>query len=163
MTQVAIHKYSDQETMSPSLLERAQTMMDAIRHRAFELFEHRNDSNRSELDDWLQAEREVTWSPAELIDEEKAFQARIALPGFEAGEIEVSATPDAIIIEAGAYHTHEGQDENVCFCEFCGKNVFRRVDLPSTVDVDKVTASLDKGILRVTAPKVKPMKIAVAA
>ena len=60
MTQIAIHKFEDQETMSPSLLERAKVMVDAIRRRAFELFQKRNGSGGSDLDDWLQAERDVT-------------------------------------------------------------------------------------------------------
>ena len=162
MTQVSIHKFEDRETMSPSLLERAKTMVDAIRRRAFELFQKRNGSGGSDLDDWLQAERDVTFEPAELVDEEKAFKARIALPGFEAKDIEVSATPDAILILADSAHTHEGHDEGVCFCEFCAQSVFRRFDLPAPVDVDKMTASIDKGILQVTAPKAKAKELAVA-
>jgi len=163
MTQIAIHKFEDRETMSPSLLERTKALAETIRQRAFDLFERRHGSNGSDLDDWLQAEREVTWQPAELVDEEKAFKARVALPGFEAKDIEVSATPDAILIQADSAHTHEGQNGNVCFCEFFGKNVFRRFELPVPVDVDKVTASVDKGILQVTAPKAKAKEIAVGA
>jgi len=162
MTQIAIHKFEDQETMSPSLLERAKVMVDAIRRRAFELFQKRNGSGGSDLDDWLQAERDVTFEPAELVDEEKAFKARIALPGFEAKDIEISATPDAILILADAAHTHEGCQGDVCFCEFSGKNVFRRFDLPAAVDVDKITATVDKGILQVTAPKAKAKEMAVS-
>jgi HSP20 family protein len=163
MTQIAIHKLEDRETMSPSFLERAKSMVDAVRRRAFELFQKRNGSNGSDLDDWLQAERDVTFAQAELVDEDKAFKARIALPGFEAKDIEVSATPDAILIQADSAHTHEGNDGGVCFCEFFGKNVFRRFDLPAPVDVDKVTASIDKGVLQVTAPKMKAKEIAVGA
>jgi len=163
MTQIAIHKFDDQKTMSPSLLERTKAMVDAIRRRAFELFERRNGSNGTDLDDWLQAEREVAFEPAELVDEDKAFKARVALPGFEAKDIEVSATPDAILIQAESAHTHEGCEGDVCFCEFSGKNVFRRFDLPAPVDVDKVTATVDKGILQVTAPKAKTKEMAVVA
>ena len=71
--------------------------------------------------------------------------------------------PDALVIEADAKHTHEAKDGNVCFCEFSEKQLFRRIDLPESVDVNKVTASLDKGILRVTAPKVTVKQMTVAA
>lgn len=163
MTPIAIHRFEDQETMSPTLLERAKAMVETIRRRAFELFERRHGAKGSEMEDWLQAERDVTWSPAELVDEEKAFKARVELPGFEAKDIDVTATPDAILIRAESAHTHEGCDGNVCFCEFSGRNVFRQFDLPSPVDVGKVTASVDKGILQVTAPKAKASEMAVGA
>jgi len=88
-----------------------------------------------------------------LVDDEKEFRARIALPGFDAKDIQLSAMPDALVIQAAATHTHEGKSGNVCLCEFSGKKLFRRLHLPASIDVDKVTASVDKGILEVTAPK----------
>jgi len=51
----------------------------------------------------------------------------------------------------------------VCFCEFSGKKLFRRLDLPSEIDVNKVTASLDKGILEIDAPKATQSKRLQAA
>jgi HSP20 family molecular chaperone IbpA len=41
--------------------------------------------------------------------------------------------------------------------------MFRHIDLPSEIDVDKVNASLDKGILEVSAPKSAARRIQVAA
>ncbi len=109
-------------------------------------------------------ERDVVWAPAsELVDDDKEFKARIAVPGFDAKDIEVSALPDALIIQAGATHTHEGKSGNVRFCEFSGKELFRRLDLPAPVDVNSVSASLEKGILQVTAPKMAPKQLAAKA
>src|SRR5450759_4144662 len=154
MSQVAIHKCKNPETTSQTLLEHVQATIDSIRRQAFNIFQNRNGGNGSDLDDWLQAERDVVWSPAsDLVDDKKEFRARIALPGFEAKDIQVSAMPDALVIQADATHTHERKSGNVCFCEFSEQKLFRRLDLPAPVDVDKVTASVDKGILEVTAPK----------
>jgi len=112
----------------------------------------------------VQAERDVVWSPAaELVDNAKEFKARMAVPGFDAKEIRVSATPDALIIQAEASHTHDRKDGNVRFCEFSAKQLFRRLPLPESVDVEKVTASLDKGILQVIAPKTTSASIAAGA
>jgi HSP20 family molecular chaperone IbpA len=41
----------------------------------------------------------------------------------------------------------------VRFCEFGQKTLFQRFDLPDTINIDKVTANLEKGILHVTALK----------
>jgi HSP20 family protein len=164
MSQVAINKCKNPETTPQTLLEHLEAITDSIRKRAFNIFQNRNGENGSDLDDWLQAERDVVWSPAsELVDDKKEFRARIALPGFDAKDIQVSAMPDALIIRADATHTHEGKSGNVCFCEFSGKNLFRRLPLPASIDVDKVTASVDKGILEVTAPKAAPKQMTVGA
>ena len=154
MAQIAINKCKDLETIPQPVLDQARTITEGIRQRAFDLFQSRNGGNGSDLDDWLKAERDVVWSPAsELVDDKKEFRARIALPGFDAKDIQVSAMPDALVIQADATHTHEGKSGNVRFCEFSENKLFRRLDLPAPVDVDKVTASMDKGILQVTAPK----------
>lgn len=154
MSQVAIEKCQNPAAIPPTVQERIEAMTGSIRQRAFDLFQNRNGGNGSDLDDWLQAERDVVLSPAsELIDEEEELRARFALPGFDARDIQVSAMPDALIIHADAAHTHEENNGNVYFCEFSQKKLFRRLDLPVPIDVDRAKASLDKGILVVTAPK----------
>jgi len=164
MAQIQVHKGKDQETLPQRVLEQVRTTTEAIRQRAFDLFQRREGGNGSDVNDWLQAERDVTFSPAsELIDDQKAFRARIAIPGFDAKDIQVSAVPDALVIQADTAHTHEGQSGDVRFCEFSGKQLFRRLDLPSSIDIDKVTASLDKGILEVTAPKATAKQMTVGA
>ena len=164
MSNVAVEKCRDSKALPETLWQKMNAITEEIRQRAFGSFERRGRTIGLDLDDWLQAERDVVWSPAsELVDEEKEFKARIALPGFDAKEIQVSAMPDAIVIQADATHTHEGKSGDVCFCEFSGKQLFRRLDLPASVDVDKVTASVDKGILEVTAPKATPKQLTASA
>lgn len=164
MAQISISKCNELTAVPQRILEQMRDIAESIRQRAFGLFQSRNGVNGSDVDDWLQAEREVVWSPpAELIDEEKEFKARVALPGFDANEIHVSAMPDAVVVQADSTHTHEGSNGNVRFCEFSGKQLYRRLDLPGSVDVDKVTASLDKGILQVILPKLTEKQIAAAA
>ena len=97
MSQVAIEKYKNSETIPPTFLERVASITDSIRQRAFNLFQNREGGNGSDLDDWLQAERDVAWLPAsELVEDEKELRARIAVPGFDAKDIQVSAMPDAL-------------------------------------------------------------------
>jgi HSP20 family protein len=163
MSQVAINKWKNPERTPRTFLENLETITDSIRKRAFNIFQNHG-GNGSEVDDWLQAERDVVWSPtSELVDDQKEFRARIALPGFDAKDIQVSAMQDALVIQADATHAHEGKSGNVRFCEFSEKNLFRRLPLPAPIDVDKVTASVDKGILEVTAPKAALKQMTVGA
>ena len=164
MSNVAVEKCNNSGTLHETLWQKMNAIADEIRQRAFGSFERRGRTIGLDLDDWLQAEREVVWSPAsELVDDKNEFRARIALPGFDAKDIQVSAMPEALVIQADATHTHEGKSGDVCFCEFSGKQLFRRLDLPASVDVDKVTASLDKGILQVTAPKATTKQLTATA
>jgi len=164
MSQVAIQKCKDAETTSATFLEKLEAIAGSIRERAFHLFQSRSGGTGSDLDDWLEAERDLLWSPAsELVEDEKEFRARVAVPGFDAKDIKVSAMPDALVIQAEATHTHEEKSGKVRFCEFSEKKLFRRIDLPRSVDVDKVTASVDKGMLHVTAPKAAPKQMTAGA
>jgi len=154
MSNVAIQKCSDPEALPKTLWQRMNAITDEIRQRAFDLFEGRGRTIGMDLGDWLQAEREVVWSPAsELVEKKDDFCARVAVPGFDAKDLEVTATPNELIVQAESTHTHEGKEGDVCLCEFSGRKLFRRLDLPSEIDVNKVTASLDKGILEIDAPK----------
>ena len=78
MSQIAIQKCKNLETTPQTLLEHLEAITDSIRKRAFNIFQNRNGDNGSDLDDWRQAERDVVWSPAsELVDDKKEFRARI--------------------------------------------------------------------------------------
>jgi HSP20 family molecular chaperone IbpA len=155
MSQVLVQKTRDSESTAKPLLEEMKSIADSIRQRAFSLFQNRNEHYYgSDLEDWLQAERDVVFAPAsELTGDEKKFVARIALPGFDPRDVHVSAIPGGVIVQAASSHNHHGNDDGVRFCEFSDKQVYRRLDWPEQVNVDKVTASLDKGILEINAPK----------
>jgi HSP20 family molecular chaperone IbpA len=154
MSKVALQKFRDMEEVPRSLFAEMAALTEAIRQKAFTLFQSRHGENGSDLDDWLRAERELVWTPmSELVEGSDEIRARIALPGFDPAEIDVKATPDALVEKAETAHTHRSDEGNVRFCEFSAKKVFRRIAMPAPIDVDKIAASLDKGILQVTAAK----------
>jgi len=164
MANVSVEKCRESGALPETLLQRINAMADEIRQRAFNLFERRGRTMGGDVNDWLQAERELLWSPAsELVENKNDFHARLALPGFDAKDLQVTATPDALVVQAASTHTHEGKEGDVRFCEFSDKAMFRRIDMPAEIDVDKVTASLEKGILEITAPKATAKHLQVAA
>jgi HSP20 family molecular chaperone IbpA len=77
----------------------------------------------------------------------------VAAPGLEAKDLRVAALPDAIIVEGEATHRHGGTNGNIRLCEFGKRKLFREIRLPEPVDVDHVSASLDKGLLQIRAAK----------
>jgi len=75
------------------------------------------------------------------------------LPGLEPDDVHVTALPHTLIVKASSAHRHDNDEGDVRFCEFDQKTLFRRFDLPEPINVDNVTAKLEKGMLRLTALK----------
>ena len=108
--------------------------------------------------DWLAAKREVLWAPPlELTETDTDFRIRMAAPGFDASEIEVAAFPQAIMVHAESMEDAAREGE-LRISEWTSARLYRRLDLPSAIDLDRVTASLDRGILNVKAAKAGPVK-----
>lgn len=152
MAHVAVEKVNE-STQSPFLANKLETMAQRIRQRAYEIFERRGSDGQA-MDDWLQAERELILAPeSELIENDGKFEIRVAAPGFKAAETHVTVLPDAVIVAAESNHKHEEAKENSYLCEFGARNLYRRLELPKSINVDRVTASLDGGMLHITAHK----------
>lgn len=156
MASLAVEKLDDRELSNAPIFRELKHFFDATQRRAFELFHTRGAWPGSDLDDWLRAEREVAWAPeAELVEDEKEIRIQVAAPGLGMKQIHVTALSESIIVKGEAIHKHEGGDGSVHFCEFSEKALFRRFELDNRIDVDRVSASRDNGILRIVAPKAK--------
>jgi HSP20 family protein len=139
---------------SRRFLPETDELLDCVRKRAFELFEKRGRTSGSEVSDWLQAEKEVFRVPdMELTEHDGEFQLQLALPGFDAKDVRVSALPDAVIVEGETTHQHRGTSGTVHYCDFGERRIFRQVPLPKPVDIDHIWATLDNGLLRIRATK----------
>lgn len=134
-------------------------LADRIRLEAYNLFARRGAGDGHALDDWLAAEREVCWPSAELTEQDGRYALKVALAGFEPGEITVTATPREIIVRAA--HKEEkksaGDEETQArWSEFRTTDVLRRVELPVPVDLERITASFENGLLEIMAPQTQP-------
>jgi HSP20 family molecular chaperone IbpA len=164
MANIAVTKVKKNGADHLPLVGEMKTLVERIRQRAYDLFQCRHVTDGSALDDWLKAERELIWAPAsDLVEKNGQFQLRIAVPGFDAKEIGVTAFSDALTVRAQSAHRHEKDDGEVYFCEFGEKTLFRKFDLPAPIDVDKVTVRLENGVLQVLAGKDKSVSETVTA
>ena len=143
---------SDQARNLPIFLEFAE-IADRIRDRAYKLFEDRGFVEGYDIEDWLTAEHQVCWPPAELVEESDEFEIKIALAGYEPDEISVTATPKEIIVKADHETEEEDEDEVKLFSEFRSNRVYRRFELPAKIRADKVEAKFKNGLLKIEADK----------
>jgi HSP20 family protein len=152
-----------------SIFEEIGKRLEHVRRRAFGLFEQRGCELGHALDDWLKAEHEVLgWPAAELAEKDMTYEVKITLPGFEPKEVQVSATPSEIIVHAATKHEKKIEKENVLWTEFGSNDVYRRFELPEPIDLDKMSAGLDNGMLHIVAEKAtkirpKPIEVRTAA
>ena len=153
MPEITVQKIKDPVKQAPAIFADLEKRFGEVQQRAHELFLNRGHADRA-LDDWFAAEHELFgWSAAELSEKDDTYEIDFALAGFDGKDIQVTATPNEIIVRAETKETHEVEKDKVFWSEFGSKDVFRRFELPDPIDTDKVTATLDKGILRIKARK----------
>jgi HSP20 family protein len=151
---VEVQKIPEANDRKLPIVEEFDRIADQIRTQAYQLFAHRGGGGH-ELDDWLTAEREFCWPAAELAESESQYSLKVALAGFASKEIKVTVMPREIMIKATHKHQRSGADgeAELKWSEFRSNDIMRRFELPADVDVDRVSASLDNGLLEITAPK----------
>jgi HSP20 family protein len=173
MTEIKVEKVAGAEkTPTLPVFKEMESVMERIRGRAFDLFSRRGFGHGHELDDWLAAEREICWPAGELTEQDKAFTLSVALPGFEPGDISVTATARELIVHAKSKTESKKEQEarkgqKVCWSEFRSNDVYRHVELPQNIDAQSVSASLHNGVLKIVAtkaamPRVVPISSAAA-
>ena len=159
MSRLNIQKVSTPEDRKLPIFDEIDEIADRIRVRAFNLFANRGFSEGHDLDDWLTAQREICWPAAELIEEDDEFEVKVALAGFDAKDITVTATPRELIVKASKKDERREDEERegavVRWSEFQSNDVYRQIDLPADVDVDKITAEFEHGMLEIEAPKIR--------
>jgi HSP20 family protein len=135
-----------------SVLDEIEALQRRIAVRAHDLFMERGGEHGRDLDDWLAAEADLAVKPPiEIVETEKELVIRAALPGFEPKEIQVSVTPNQLLIQAGALEDRAQEHGQVYFSELRIGNIFRSIALPRRVDPEHVVAELKNGILSIRA------------
>jgi HSP20 family molecular chaperone IbpA len=157
MSDVRIKRADEGERQLPVFQEFEQRM-EEVRKRAYDIFASRGRRRGRPDDDWIAAERELLgWSAAELKEHDAEYEVDVSLPGFSPNDIELTATPNELILHAADKREQQGKDGNVVWSEFGSSEVFRRFTLPTSVETDKISAQLKNGVLKVHVPKRKPL------
>ena len=88
-----------------------------------------------------------------IIEEKEAFIFEIAIPGINKTDIKMQVEKDLLSIA----HTSEKKENEISYTskEFDYGNFERTFRLPETIDIQKIKARYDEGILRIEIPKKK--------
>ena len=99
------------------------------------------------------------WSPSVDISEtEDNLLVKAELPGLEAKDVDVSLSGDLLTIKGEKKKEKEEKDEHHHYIERYAGTFQRSFRLPVDVHTDKVEASFENGVLKVTLPKAEKAK-----
>jgi len=99
------------------------------------------------------------WSPSVDVSETKdSFIVKAELPGLGAKDVDVSISGDILTIKGEKKRQEEEKDEHHYRAERYYGSFQRTFRLPASVQGDKIEATFDKGVLKVTLPKVEEAK-----
>jgi HSP20 family molecular chaperone IbpA len=146
---ITVQKLSELDDEDSRLLKEIH---DRISRRAYDVYEHRDATYGSSVDDWLRAEQEVCWVPREELQEtERAVHLKIGVSGVGEETIEVKLVPEMIILRGV---NKNGSD--VDSYERRPKVLFRKIVLPSQIHTESAVVRLEADLLMVSAAKLEP-------
>ena len=102
--------------------------------------------------------------PVDVYEDEQNLILKVEIPGVEESDLNVSVENDTLTVQGERKFEKEEKEENFHRIERRYGSFTRTFKLPNTVDADKVEASYDKGILKITLAKraeAKPRQIKV--
>src|SRR6266446_1500284 len=102
--------------------------------------------------------------PVDVYEDEHSITLKIEVPGIDEKDIDVRIENNTLTVHGERKFEKEEKEENFRRVERQYGSFTRTFTLPTTVDAEKVSANYDKGILKITLPKIaeaKPKQIKV--
>jgi HSP20 family protein len=90
--------------------------------------------------------------PVDFIERDSDFEITAELPGLDQKDVEVKVANGALVIHGEKKMEREEKSEGMFFTERRYGSFKRSFRLPENVDVDKIAACFDKGVLKGTLP-----------
>jgi HSP20 family protein len=99
------------------------------------------------------------WNPSVDISETKdKLVIEADLPGLEKKDVQVNITGNVLTIKGEKADEKKEKEENYYRCERYRGSFQRTLSLPVEVKADKAEAHFEKGVLKITLPKVEAAK-----
>ena len=94
---------------------------------------------------------------ANVTEDNKFYNITAELPGLDKGDIEINIQENKLEIKGELKEeTKEEKEGQLIRREYHSSSYYRVFSLPENIDADKIEANLDKGLLTIKLPKVKP-------
>jgi HSP20 family protein len=95
---------------------------------------------------------------ANVVENENAYEIEFAVPGMGKEDFKINVENNVLTVSSEKETKNEVQEKNFTRKEFAYGSFSRSFTLPKTVDVDKISAGYENGILKVALPKKEEAK-----
>jgi HSP20 family protein len=100
-----------------------------------------------------------TWAPAvDIFETENELVMSAEIPGIDEKDIEIKLEDNTLTLKGERKFEKETRQENYHRIERSYGSFYRAFTLPNSVDLDKIHAEHENGILKITLPKRQELK-----
>ena len=96
--------------------------------------------------------------PADITETPDKVLIKAELPGLEVKDIELSILENLLTLRGEKKHLKDAKDENRYLGDRYYGSFHRTFQLPADIDPDRAEATFDKGVLKISLPKIKEAK-----
>jgi len=96
---------------------------------------------------------------ANIIENQDSFQLEIAAPGLVKNDFKINLDNNILTISAEIEDEKREEGKNYSRKEFYYGSFSRSFNLPKTIDLDKIKADYESGILKIALPKKEEAKV----
>ena len=112
-------------------------------------------SPKKSASDWLKAEGQLA---VDVYQTETEFCVQAPIAGVEPEDIDISIENEMLIIKGERREPEQNKEKNYFYQECYWGPFSRQIILPEDVDIQRVKATLKKGILTIKIPRVRRVK-----
>jgi HSP20 family protein len=93
-----------------------------------------------------------SWAAMDVYETEQAYVVRVAVPGLKAEHFDVTVQQNVLTV-SGKVNVEQPEDARYLVQEQSFGEFTRNIQFPTPVNVEKIDASLENGILTINVPK----------
>ena len=122
-------------------------LLDTLQRELYNPMQHR-------LSDDEDSVATANWAPSvDISENDNAFTLLADIPGVDPKDIEISMEKGALTIKGERHTENVEEKENYRRVERQSGQFYRRFALPDSADADKIEATSEHGVLKITIPK----------
>ncbi len=115
--------------------------------------------------EFIEGPRNMVYLPAlDIYEDEDKIVIEADIPGVKKEDIKISVEDNILTIKAEKKKEEKAEEKDVVYEEIAYGLYAREIDLPHTVDTEKIEAEYKDGVLKISLPKkeeVKPKQIEI--
>ena len=117
--------------------------------------EDEEDSPKKEAQDWIKSEGQLA---VDVYHTGTEFCIQAPIAGVSPDDLDISVENEMVVIKGVRNEPEQGKEKNYFYKECYWGPFSRQIILPEDVDIQRIKASLKKGVLMIKIPRVKRIK-----